>query len=180
MSKRLITQLLLRQDTSAHLTNIVPAQGEPIYCTDVPSLRIGDGVRTWANLPDINAPTDNCLVDVKQYSVLSASGTTPPSSTAQWVENAYLSGVKATPWIWTRYDYECQNGETIQLFYRTYDASWQQYDFVGTETTETITTQFPCAVNGNALVIGAIADPAGVVNTTGTFTYTPSGVIQLK
>lgn len=179
-SKQIYTKLLLRRDTTANLQNVVLAQGEPAYSTDDILLKIGDGVSTWAELNPINQPTDNCVTTVKQYSVLSASGSSAPSESAGWIENAYLTGTSATPWIWTRYDYICQNGESIKLYYRVYDDSWKEYEFVGTTTTEEIITQFPCAINGNTLSIGVINDPIGFVETNGVLTYTPSGVIQLK
>ena len=180
MSKRITTKLLLRRDTTANLNPIILAQGEPGYSTDDIVLKIGNGLSTWAELPAINKPTDNCLVSVKQYSVLSDSGTVPPSDSADWEENAYLVGTSSTPWIWTRYDYECQNGESIILYARVYDASWQQYEFVGNTTTEALKTTFPCDINGSLLTIGTNDDPLGYVETNGVLTYTPSGVVQLK
>ena len=179
-SKRIYTKLLLRRDTAANLQNVILAQGEPAYSTDEIELKIGDGVSTWEELLPINKPTDNCVTMVHQYSVLAASGSTAPADDAGWIENAYLTGTAATPWIWTRYDYVCQNGEIIKLYYRIYDTSWQEYEFVGTETTEEIVTQFPCNISGNLLTIGVTDDPAGYVETNGVLTYTPSGVVQLK
>lgn len=175
-NKNIMTKLLLRRDTSANLNPIIPSLGEPVFSTDTQVLKVGDGSTTWANLPAINQDTSGCIVDFEVYRALGASGTTPPES--GWVKDQYLVGNKQTPWVWMKTVYECQNGETLDMYMRWFDSSWVEYDFVGTPAT--ITTQFSCSVgpSSTTLVIGAPTDTGGSITTTGTFT--PEGVIEVK
>lgn len=170
MSKKLVTKLLLRRDTSANLANIVLAQGEPAYATDTFQFKIGDGTHDWAHLEFY---AGNFVSSVSEWFQLSNSGAEPP--TGSWVQTR-LTGTKQTPWIWTRYDYEFSSGNTVSLYNRIYDTSWQEFVFVG-EAAPVITT-FPCAVNSNTLTIGSLTDTNGEVTTSGTFT--PSGTIEVQ
>ena len=57
------TQIQLRRDDFAawNLANPVLADGEVGFCRDLEYLKIGDGVRTWSELP-IHAPTTAALL----------------------------------------------------------------------------------------------------------------------
>ena len=170
MSKRLVTKLLLRRDTSANLANIVLAQGEPCYAIDTCQFKIGDGVTDWEHLDSYGG---SFVTSVAAWFQLSASGAEPP--TGNWVQTR-LTGTKQTPWIWTRYDYEFSSSPTVSIYNRVYDASWKGYTFVGDAAP--VTTTFPCEVSSGVLTIGSPTDLNGEITTSGTFT--PTGTIEVQ
>ena len=115
----------------------------------------------------------DAVVGVSEFRQLGSSGAVVPSG--EWTQS-YISGTKQMPWIWTRTDFRFKDGSTTSLYNPQYDASWQEYTFIGIEAP--VETTFPCAVNNNNLSIGDANDPAGVVTTTGVFI--PLGTIEVN
>lgn len=169
-SKRIVTKFLLRRDTAANFYDVVPSEGEPVYTIDTYELKIGDGHTVWQDLP---SHTGNFVVGISVFRQAGTSGTIPP--TGEWTQN-YVQGTKAQPWVWTRLDFRFQNGQTTSIYNPQYDASWQDYTFIGIEAP--VETTFPCAVNGSDLSIGGVTDMEGSVTTTGVFT--PQGTIEVS
>ena len=168
--KRIVTKLLLRQDTAAHFYDVVPASGEPTYATDTHEFKIGDGQTAWQNLTSWGGSS---ITSVTIYRARSASGSLPPES--GWVQE-YIQGTKEAPWVWTRTTYGLQVGPDIQVFNPQYDASWQGYEFHGIESP--VETTFRSAVTNSVWNLGDASDAAGSIKTSGVFT--PQGTIEVK